>query len=116
MLYSNLKFDISRFYNFNFYTQYQIEDRDGLYVHIQVDNNAWDELDVFNGNQISWLENSYDLSEFSGHNIRIRFRYHTGFDSTSQGAYLDRISIIGDDSVIYFEDFEEFDLDYEWYE
>jgi len=100
----------------NFYTQFIINDRDGMYVHIQVDNDGWNELEVLNGNQTVWLEKSYDLSELSGHSIRVRFRYHTGFNSTSEGAYLDRISIIGDNSIIYKEDFEDYDINENWNE
>ena len=98
----------------NFYIQYKIYDLDGCYVHIKVDSGSWNELDEFNGYQHDWLEKSYDLSSMVGHNIRIRFRYHTGSNSVSEGAYIDRINVIGDDFIIYEEDFEGYEINDSW--
>jgi len=103
---------------FTFYIQYAINSLslDRCYVHIEIDGGAWNKLDEFNGYQHDWLEKSYDLSSMVDHNIRIRFRYHTGLNSTSEGAYIDRITMIGDGVSIYEEDFEGYEIGDPWEE
>ncbi len=100
----------------NFYIQYEIDSSslDSCYVHIEIDGGTWNELDAFNGYQHDWLEKSYDLSSMVGHNIRIRFRYHTGLNSTSEGTYIDRINVIGDGASIYEENFEGYEINDPW--
>jgi len=92
-----------------FYIQYHTQGDDGCYLHIKIDDGSWNSLDEFKGFQTQWIHKSYNLDAFTGHTIRLRFRYHTGLSSVSTGAYVDLITVTGDGTQIIFkEDFEDY--------
>jgi len=97
-----------------FYIQHYLHGTDSCYVHIKVDDGAWNDIAQYTGIQNDWAKKSYDLSSTAGHEIRLRFRYHTGLTSTSEGAYIDLINITGDGNTIYGEDFESYEIDDPW--
>lgn len=90
-----------------FYIQYGLNGLDRCYVHIKIDDGPWNEIDRFSGSQSSWIMKIYDLNEMIGHNIRIRFRYLTGLNSTSLGSVIDNIYVSGDNNIIYTQNFDD---------
>jgi hypothetical protein len=98
-----------------FYIQYQTKGDDGCYLHVKIDDGAWNPLAEFKGSQTQWLQKSYNLDAFTGHTVRFRFRYQTGLNSLSMGAYVDLITITGNGATQLFEeDFEDYDPNDSW--
>ena len=108
----------------SFWTWYDLEeDYDYLYLEASVDGEHWQILTTPSGtpedpsgnsfgwgyNGLSggdglWIEETVDLSQFSGQEVQLRFEYVTDAAVNGEGLLLDDISI---PEVDYFTDFEE---------
>jgi len=53
-------------------------------------------LDTFTGTSGSWLYKEYDLSNYSGESLFIRFRYTTDQGTLQEGFYVDDIAPVAD--------------------
>ena len=105
----------------SFYTWFDLEeDYDYLYLEISEDGESWQILETpsgtvedpsgnsygwgYNGGTNGWIEESIDLSDFSGKEVQIRFEYVTDAAVHGEGMVIDDISI---PEIGYFTDFEE---------
>jgi M6 family metalloprotease-like protein len=53
-----------------------------------------------------WIEDEFDLTEFKGQNILLRFAYFTDLYETKRGWFIDDLSIVADGTDVYRSDFE----------
>lgn len=53
-----------------------------------------------------WIEDEFDLTEFKGQNVLLRFSYFTDPAETKRGWFIDDIAITADGSDVYRSDFE----------
>jgi M6 family metalloprotease-like protein len=53
-----------------------------------------------------WIEDEFDLTEFKGQNIIVRFSYFTDPAETKRGWFIDDLAITADGSDVYHSDFE----------
>ena len=53
-----------------------------------------------------WIDDEFDLTEFKGQNILLRFAYFTDPAETKRGWFIDDISITADGNDVYHSDFE----------
>ena len=105
----------------SFYTWFDLEeDYDYLYLEISEDGESWQILETpsgtvedpsgnsygwgYNGSTNGWIEESIDLSDYSGKEVQIRFEYVTDAAVHGEGMVIDDISI---PEIGYFTDFEE---------
>ena len=67
---------------------------DYLYVQVSEDNIHWSTLTSFSGNSNGWITTpQYSLSNYSGKNIYLRFKYYTDSYVSYSGVYIDDIVI-----------------------
>jgi M6 family metalloprotease-like protein len=57
-------------------------------------------------NQPQWIEDEFDLTEFKGQNLLLRFSYFTDPATSMRGWFIDDIAITADGSDVYRSDFE----------
>ena len=105
---------------FSYFTWYDLEkDYDYLYLEISEDGETWTILETpsgtaedpsgnsygwgYNGATNGWIQESVDLSDYSGKEIQIRFEYVTDAAVHGEGMVIDDISI---PEIGYFTDFE----------
>jgi hypothetical protein len=88
-----------------FWKQFEIDEGDRGYIEIW-DGSSWTVINILHGYIPHWEKNEYDLSNFAGQSIRIRFRYETLSSSSSSGWHVDNIYVISDGIVVFREDFE----------
>jgi|GEM_PF-3252845 len=84
----------------HFWTKYSIEYdeespelSDYGYVEISNDSRTWHRLDSITGSSTWWVWKRYDISEYVGQVIYIRFRFKSGYSVTWQGWWIDNINI-----------------------
>jgi hypothetical protein len=84
-----------------FWTCYWTEyDKDECYVYVSTDGEDWDSLgSSFSGEQPEWVEMTYDLSDYAGLSVYIRFRLDTNSSVTDEGWYVDDISVADGDTT-----------------
>jgi immune inhibitor A len=104
----------------NYWTWYDIEqDFDYLYVEVSTDNEHWTILTTpsgtasnpngasygwgYTGSSSGWVQESVDLSKFTGKKISVRFEYLTDPAVNGEGFLLDDLSI---PAINYSSDFE----------
>jgi hypothetical protein len=68
------------------------DDYDYAFVEVSLDGRLYDVLDKFAGSSGGWLYKEYDLSDYAGESVFIRFRYATDGYTTYEGFYADDIS------------------------
>lgn len=85
----------------SFYCWYNTENNfDDAFVEVSTDGRSYNVLDVFTGSSGGWLYKEYDLSDFTGKSLFIRFRYTTDSYTLQEGFYVDDITPVADfDSV-----------------
>ena len=105
----------------SFFTWFDLEeDYDYIYLEISEDGESWQILETpsgtvedpsgnsygwgYNGSTNGWIEESIDLSDYSGKEVQIRFEYVTDAAVHGEGMVIDDISI---PEIGYFTDFEE---------
>jgi hypothetical protein len=84
---------------FTFWTCYWVQEGTGdkCWVEISTNGDDWDALgDYFNGTEPEWIAKTYDLTDYSGQRVFIRFRLDTNSSGTDEGWYVDDISVSGD--------------------
>jgi hypothetical protein len=67
-------------------------------VQISADGGPWTTLGSYTGNS-GWVQASFDLSEFAGQDISIRFVMETDYSVTDDGWYIDDVTLTGNPSV-----------------
>ncbi|MBN1861778.1 MAG: immune inhibitor A [Candidatus Thermoplasmatota archaeon] len=81
----------------SFWCWYMTEiDYDYAFVEVSRDGCSYDMLDSFVGSSGSWLYKEYDLSEYVGDSLIIRFRYATDGNTLQEGFYVDDITPVAD--------------------
>ncbi len=105
---------------FSFFTWYDLEkDYDYLYLEVSEDGEIWKILETpsgtaedpsgnsygwgYNGATNGWIQESVDLSDYSGKEVQIRFEYVTDAAVHGEGMVIDDIAI---PEIGYFTDFE----------
>jgi murein tripeptide amidase MpaA len=85
----------------SFWCWYNTEsDYDDAFAEVSTDGRHFDVLDVFTGSSGSWQYKEYDLNNYSGKSVFIRFRYTTDTNTLQEGFYVDDIApIVHVDSV-----------------
>jgi hypothetical protein len=79
----------------SFWTWYDIEeDYDKAFVEISTTGRKYMVLDTFTGRSQRWLYQTYDLSEYEGTSVYIRFRFTTDSEVLGAGFYIDDIQPI----------------------
>ncbi len=106
--------------SFSFYTWYDLEeDYDYLYLTASTDGENWTILNTpscttldpsgnsygcgYNGSTYGWIQETIDLSQFSGQSVTLTFEYITDAAVNGEGFLLDDVRI---DAINYFSDFE----------
>jgi hypothetical protein len=98
---TNQPISITENANLSFWCWYNIEDDyDYAMVEISRDGRSYDLLDTFNGYSNDWLYQEYDLSEYTGESIFLRFRYTTDWNTLEEGFYVDDISPVAEFDTI----------------
>ena len=101
---SSSRFTISSNAVITFWVYYNIEDGyDFAYFEVSEDGISWDTLGTYTGENTTWTKLKYSLSEYSGKQIYIRFKYVT--DEYYSGVlvgwfYVDDIKIETEGNVI----------------
>ena len=81
----------------SFWCWFDIEDNwDYAFVEISKDGRYYQLLDKFTGLSDGWTFNNYDLTDYDGESVFIRFRYSTDDNNAREGFYVDDISTIAD--------------------
>ena len=76
----------------SFWTWYDIEtDWDMAFVEFSFDGRHYEVLDKFTGSSAGWEQKTYDLDDYVGRSIYLRFRYTTDFFTLEEGFYVDDI-------------------------
>jgi hypothetical protein len=83
----------------SFWCWYDIENYDRAFVEVSLDGRDFKILDIFKSNSDGWIFKNYELKEFKGMSIFIRFRYTTDSSSNGLGFFVDDIL-----PIAYFED------------
>ncbi|UCD19393.1 MAG: Omp28-related outer membrane protein [candidate division WOR-3 bacterium] len=78
----------------HFYHQYDLE-VGWDYSYVEIDNGSgwWRTFDEYNGNQATWIGESYPLSEYSGQTVRLRFRFVSDYSAYEEGWYIDDVLV-----------------------
>ena len=89
--------------NFTMYSE--IEENDSGYVEISGDNGRhWNTLSEYSGDT-QWIDESLDISSYNENRVVIRFRFYSNESITDRGWIIDDVSIVGDGSIIFSDDF-----------
>lgn len=81
----------------SFWCWYNTESNyDMAFVEVSKDGRCYQLLDKFTGSSEDWVYTSYDLDEYAGESIFIRFRYSTDANIVGDGFYVDDIVPIAD--------------------
>lgn len=85
----------------SFWCWYNTENNyDDAFVEVSTDGRSYDILEIFTGSSGSWLYKEYDLSNYSGSSLFIRFRYTTDSGTTNEGFYVDDITPVTEFSTM----------------
>jgi hypothetical protein len=112
--------DVSGPIDFSFHTWYDLEeDYDYLYFEVSEDGEQWQIITTpsgtgddpsgnsfgwaYNGTTDGWMEESIDLSDYSGKKIFVRFEYVTDAAVNGEGMLIDDVRV---DAINYATDFE----------
>ena len=79
----------------SFWCWYDIEeDWDYAFVEVSTNGRSYDIFEKFTGSSGGWELKEYDLGDYVGNSIFVRFRYTTDQEVTEEGFYVDDISPI----------------------
>jgi carboxypeptidase T len=77
----------------SFWCWYNTENNfDDAFVEVSTDGRDYKVLDIFTGSSGSWQYKEYDISNYSGESLFIRFRYTTDTGTLQEGFYVDDIT------------------------
>jgi hypothetical protein len=98
-------------YELTFQTKYYVESGYD-YVYLEIDDGGgWETLDTYNGNELSWQELEYNLSDYEGSVVQLRFRFYSDYTVNYEGFYCDDFFIDsvqqGFDDVVFQADAED---------
>ncbi len=81
----------------SFWCCYDIEENhDCAFVEVSLDGRSYDLLDTFTDSSNGWIYQEYDLDDFVGDSVFVRFRYTTDYNTLGDGFYVDDISPVAD--------------------
>ena len=76
----------------SFWCYYEIENNyDYAFVEVSTNGRTYTKLDSFTGDSAEWIFKEYDLAEYAGQSIFIRFRYYTDEATHEDGFWVDDI-------------------------
>ena len=85
----------------SFWCCYDIEEnQDCAFVEVSLDGRSYDLLDTFTGSSNGWIYQEYDLDDFVGDSVFVRFRHTTDYNILGDGFYVDDISPVADFSSV----------------
>ena len=106
----NINLTYASYTTLNFSTRYEIESNyDFAYIWVSKDGGiSWDfpPIKSYTGAQLSWVNESINISQYNGNNITLAFEYVTDDDLNLEGFYLDNLNIYTDKGIKFEEDFE----------
>lgn len=80
----------------SFEADYEFEDtHDNCFFEVREEGGEWEQLETFNGKSPGWERHLYDLSDYDGKNVQLRFRLKTDGSQTRRGIHLDKIRLGG---------------------
>ena len=66
------------------------------YIEISTDNGtSWTQLSSYTGAQSNWKKQSIDLADYSGSQVKVRFRLVTDYSIVEDGWYIDNVLVYG---------------------
>ena len=78
--------------NLSFWCYYDIEKGyDYAFLEISTNGRTFDKIDSFTGQSNEWIKKTYDLKDYEGKSISIRFRYYTDEYTGEDGFWVDDI-------------------------
>lgn len=81
----------------SFWCWYNTENNyDDAFVEVSRDGRSYNVLDIFTGSSGNWIYKEYDLINYSGESLFIRFRYTTDTGTLQEGFYVDDITPVAD--------------------
>jgi len=87
--------------NLEFWCWYDIEtDYDQAFVEISKEGRFYKVLDTFTGTSNGWELKQYNLAEYVGESIFLRFRYATDGNTLNEGFYVDDIYPVSEFSTV----------------
>ena len=85
----------------SFWCCYDIEEnQDCAFVEVSLDGRSYALLDTFTGSSNGWIYQEYDLDDFVGDSVFVRFRHTTDYNILGDGFYVDDISPVADFSSV----------------
>ena len=85
----------------SFWCYYNIEkNRDCAFVEVSLNGRSYVLLDTFTGSSNGWTYKEYDLDDFVGDSVFVRFRHTTDYNILEDGFYVDDISPVADFSSV----------------
>jgi len=106
---------INKSFNFSLYKNitlifdinYKINDNDYGYVEISNDyGRHWEIIEYYTG-ELNWTNKIFNLTYLNDyHKCNIRYRFYSNESITNRGMLIDDIKIIGDNYIIFYDDFE----------
>lgn len=96
----------------HFATEHNYSPRDVCRLEVSVDGSYWTVLAYWWGSQSTWKKVNVDLTNYQGNSdVRIRWRFNTNSGTTSDGWYIDDVSIqesdIAELPFPFFDDFND---------
>lgn len=84
----------------SFQTKYYLESSYD-YVYLQIDDGSgWSNLETYNGNHMSWSEETFDLSVYEGDVVHLRFQFSSDYSLSYEGFYFDDFIVSGGTSDV----------------
>ena len=81
----------------SFWCWYDIEEnQDCAFIEVSLDGRSYALLDTFTGSSNGWIYQEYDLDDFVGDSVFVRFRHTTDYNILGDGFYVDDISPVAD--------------------
>jgi hypothetical protein len=79
----------------SFWCCYDIEEnQDCAFVEVSLDGRSYALLDTFTGSSNGWIYQEYDLDDFVGDSVFVRFRHTTDYNILGDGFYVDIITTL----------------------
>ncbi len=83
------------------------EGYDFRYPEVSTDGGqSWTEVAALDGGDLSWNQQTYDLSPFVGQQVTFRWRYQTDGGLAMKGAFIDDIEVVVDGTSVLSDDVE----------
>ncbi len=73
---------------------------DSVYLEVTSDGEEWTRVGYYSNVREDWSQEMIDLSDYDGQTIKLRFRLRTDRKEQRDGFYLDRLALVGQDTVL----------------